>query len=196
MEGCNGGAKKCAARKRPRPINPFGLATKEEDAVSPMNSECASLDRGMPQEEYRLMSAFFVLTDGRAWSKANWAYDAVLDAIADALPNDGAGQLLAEWLLEQRCRVQGPGVGTVDLRELTDENRRRIVEAIPRALEMARKKGPRDWHDPSFFPQWLSAFELLVQMIESAERGDPPEALNPDMRGPIPPTGERRGPGW
>lgn len=128
--------------------------------------------------------------------RANWTYDAALDAIAEALHNDEDGRALATWLLEQRCQVQGPGVGTVDLRELTNDNRRRIVEAMPRALEMVRQRGPRHWHDPSLFPQWLSSFELLVRMIASVERGESPETLNPGMSELIPPTGMRSGPGW
>lgn len=148
------------------------------------------------EAEDRHVSAFFILSDGRAWSRANWAYDSVLDAIAAILTRDESGRALASWLLEQRCQVQGPGVGTVDMRELTDENQRRIVLAVPQALEMARTRGPTHWHDPSFFPQWLGSFEVLVQMLESVQRGEPPEALNPHLRGVVPPSGTRSGPGW
>jgi len=36
----------------------------------------------------------------------------------------------------------------------------------------------------------------MVKMIESIENGEPPEAFNPNMNGPLPPRGEKKGPGW
>ncbi len=33
-------------------------------------------------------------------------------------------------------------------------------------------------------------------MIDRSLAGEPPEAFNPHMRGLIPPTGRRLGPGW
>jgi hypothetical protein len=142
------------------------------------------------------MTTFFTLNDGRSWLHQNWAYDAVLESIADVLDEDAGGRELAAWLRDQRCLVQGPGVGSVDLRELTVENQRRIVGAVPRALEMARAKGPKGWHDPSYFPAWLSSFELLARMVEAVERGEPPGEPMHGVRGLLPPTGLRSGPGW
>lgn len=142
------------------------------------------------------MSGFLVLADGRAWSLANWAFDAALQEIADALPDDPCAAPLATWLRDQRSDVVGRGMSYIDLRELTDNNRRRIIDAIPRAVDQARTRGGAHWHDPSFFPAWLSQLEVLVRLVQSVERGEPPEAFNPHMRELIPPNGNRSGPGW
>lgn len=142
------------------------------------------------------MSGFLVLADGRAWSLATWAFDAALREIADALPDDPGAAPLATWLRDQQSDVVGLGMSYVDMRELTDDNRRRLIDAIPRAVDRARTHGGAHWHKPSFFPEWLTELEVLVRMVQAVERGDPPEALNPHMRELIPPTGNRSGPGW
>jgi len=138
------------------------------------------------------MGGFLILDDGRAWAPASWAFDAGLEQIAEVLTDE----VLRAWLLEQRCSEQGPGMGRIDVRELTPHNRELLLAAIPVAIERARAKDGSDWNDPSWYPQWLDRFELLGRMVESVARGEPPETLNPQMRSVIPPTGERSGPGW
>jgi hypothetical protein len=72
---------------------------------------------------------------------------------------------------------------SIDLRELTPAN----AEAIIAAIRRLRANVSDDW---------VKHLELLADMIDAAERGDPPMDLNPHMRAVLPPTGERRGPGW
>src|SRR5262245_20981849 len=127
------------------------------------------------------MSGILVLADGRAWSLASWAFDAALREFADALPDDPGAAALSTWLRDQQSEVVGLGMSYVDVRELTDHNRRRILEAIPRAFDRARSRGGAHWYDPSFFPAWLGELEVLARMVQSVERGEPPETLNPHL---------------
>ncbi|MHB8876066.1 MAG: hypothetical protein ACYC8T_20440 [Myxococcaceae bacterium] len=140
------------------------------------------------------MSCFIILSDGRAWSTQSWVFDAALGAIAEVLAEDESSSSLAAWLLEEQSAVVG--LGLVDVRNLTPDNQQRFLDAVPRALVAAREKGVRGWHDLGQFSAWIASLELLLNMIESVMRGDPPEVLNPNMKGVIPPTGERQGPGW
>lgn len=142
------------------------------------------------------MGGFIVLEDGRAYAANNWSYDAVIERIARALPETGAGRALAAWLMEQRCVVRGAGLGSVDLRELAPGDQRLFVEAFEKAIITTGEEGPVGWCDPAFYPGWLERFHDLIGMIASIRRGEPPTAFNPHMRDVIPPSGERAGPGW
>jgi hypothetical protein len=111
-------------------------------------------------------------------------------------PQDIEGQPLATWLLDQQCSEQGPGIGYLDLREVTPENQRRIIDGLHLALRQARSEGPLGWSDPSAFDAWLSSFDFLLRLVDSVERGEAPDAVSdPNVRLLMPPTGERRGPG-
>lgn len=143
------------------------------------------------------MTTTIVLDDGRVWGHQNWAFDSVIEAIAAVIGRDPAGQELSAWLLDQRCAVQGPGIGHVDTRELSPDSRARFCAAIPSAFAEARGRGGAAWHDPAAFPRWLDAFDQLVKMVESIARGELPEALtSADWTCPMPPTDKRCGPGW
>jgi hypothetical protein len=82
----------------------------------------------------RAMSTFITLQDGRLLLERNWVYDAILRAVARELRNDDEGRALAEWLLAQQCFEQGPGIGYLDLRELTPSNQPLIIESLRLAL--------------------------------------------------------------
>ena len=110
------------------------------------------------------MAGFITLEDGRAWSGANWAYDAVLGAIVDALNAQGDRDL-ATWLLQRTS--QGPGVGTVDLREIAPADRTRFRVAVRAALAHVESTGPAGWNTPEFFPSWLEKFRVLAKMMDS-----------------------------
>ena len=87
----------------------------------------------------------------------------------------------------------------MDLRELAPRMARRFIETIPKALASEEARGGEDWHEPSFFPGWLRSFHELQAMIESVDRGEPLEALNPYAMNPAMPWPARArisGPGW
>jgi hypothetical protein len=138
------------------------------------------------------VSTFIDLDDGRTWRAANWAYDAVVEAIADELNGTDSERELAAWLRSQTCAERGPGLGAVDVRELSPPCRLAFRQAARRAVERAARSGGTGWHDPSFFPGWLDRFRELLRMWEAIDRGEP-------VRGAAecaPPTGRRVGPGW
>lgn len=119
------------------------------------------------------MSTFISFPDGRLWWAANWVYDTIVERIADDLVCGPAEEALASWLRGRLCTVQGPGVGCVDLRELSEEDRRLFRAAAQSALRQAILSGPIGWHDPSFFPVWLKKFRQLLRMWKAADRREP-----------------------
>jgi hypothetical protein len=135
------------------------------------------------------MSTHLTLEDGRVLGTSNGAFDAILELIAAELA-DGRETLpgLVDWLLDQRCEVQGPGVGYLDLRELSSP----AVSQIREAFLVAHAA-----HDMDSVSQSLRAiYGTLRAMWASIERGEAPEALTSDVYMMGPPSGRRKGPGW
>jgi hypothetical protein len=134
------------------------------------------------------MSTHLTLEDGRVLGTSNGTFDAIVELTAaelerrsDRMPG------LAEWLLEQRCEVRGPGIGYLDLRELSPRAAREIRDAFLAALvrgEFDVSEGLRE------------QFVLLRNMWESIARGEPPQALTSPHWLLHPASGKRRGPGW
>lgn len=134
------------------------------------------------------MSGFITLNDGRTWTASNSAFDAVISMIAASIRKRERGKELADWLLTQRSEILGPGMGSLDLRELTTLNQEYVLQAIE---EVCGSNPLAD--ELTHWPNWML---LLGAMVRSYRAGEPPEALNPQMRGILPPTGLRSGPGW
>jgi hypothetical protein len=141
------------------------------------------------------MSAFIALDDGRSWWAANWAYDSVIEKIANQLHTTEAERALASWLREQTCIVNGPGLGSVDVRELTAANRQMFRLAAQRAFCLAVRAGSAGWHDPSYFPGWIAGFRRLLRMWKAIDRGEPP-GKHDDSHACMKLTGKQVGPGW
>ncbi|MEO9591270.1 hypothetical protein [Rhodopirellula bahusiensis] len=149
------------------------------------------------------MSGFITIEDGRSYARANWAYDAVIDAIARELPATPLGREFLDWLLNQRCfdrstgdAICGNGLGNVDLRVLSPSCRQLFWDAAHAAYETCQRDGGSSWHNPDGFPQWLKSFGELLFLHETYRDGDPPHDFNPHMNGLIPPTDQQVGPGW
>ena len=141
------------------------------------------------------MSSHIALEDGRSWWAANWAYDAVVRSIVDALNRQGEKDLAA-WLSEQTCLVQGPGLGRIDLRELAPKNRELFRAGARDAFRREMEMGAVGWNDPAFFKGWLDRFGVLLRLIDSVDRHDDPLSFNPHANGLMPVTREKKGPGW
>ena len=135
------------------------------------------------------MTATIDLDDGRAWRAANWAYDAVVEQIAAELDCGDEEREFAVWLRAQTCLECGPGLGSVDVRELSPVFRVAFRRAAERAFQTAQLAGSAGWHSPEFFPGWIARFQELLQMWAAIDRGDPPCAVWPA-------SGNRVGPGW
>lgn len=138
------------------------------------------------------MSANIDLDNRRSWWAANWAYDAVIERIADELNSSQLERELAVWLRTRTCLECGPGLGAVDLRELSPTCRMAFCNAARRGLKSASVQGDAQWQQPEFFPGWITRFEELVKMIDEVDRGEPASTGIPLVE----PTGRRVGPGW
>lgn len=138
------------------------------------------------------MAGFIVLDDGRAYAAAGWATDAVIRAVSGELC-DGE---FKEWLLQQQRDRVGLGMTNVDMGTIAPHHRRELKQAIRAARARMGPEPPASWGDAKLWPGWLVRFDELVQMLDSIDRGEPPEAYNPHMRATIPQPNERQGPGW
>jgi hypothetical protein len=135
------------------------------------------------------MSTHMTLEDGRVLGVSNGVFDAILECTAKELErrtDPVAG--LREWLLDQRCEIQGPGVGYLDLRELSPTASSQFKSACMSAYDAMRR-------ETSPVP-WLDQFALLINMWISIEKGEPAETLTSPHWRIAPCRGERRGPGW
>lgn len=136
------------------------------------------------------MTTHITLEDGRVLLISNGVFDGVLESAAKQL-DSRAGDVggLGDWLLDQRCEVQGPGVGYLDLRELSPQARSEFKSACVSAY--------RAMDDRATANRWLSdTFTLLINMWASIEKGEPPEAITSPHSLIAPFSGEQRGPGW
>ena len=135
------------------------------------------------------MSTYITLEDGRTLVTSNGIFDNILERTVKELERRTDGlDGLREWLLDQRCVVLGPGIGALDLRELSPRACSEFRSACISAYDKARLEA-------SPMP-WLDHFALLIKMWISMEKGEPPEALTSPHWLIHPCGGERRGPGW
>jgi len=151
-------------------------------------------------------SGFLILADGRCLAVRWLYYDQALRAVADSLEGPGPTHDLREWLL---TLLPGPddeeelGYGAwlrssdqevirrhLDVRELAPENRRMFHEAALRAVEQMKLADAK-----SRDPMLMDCLVHLANMVERANRGEPPLSLS-DWIKVEPPTGKRIGPGW
>lgn len=84
-------------------------------------------------------------------------------------------------------------MANIDLRELTPGNRDEFRRAPRKAFAAI---SAADAPDDQWYHSYLEYFSDLVEMMDRVDRGEPPDQFNPHMRGLIPETQERRGPGW
>ena len=78
----------------------------------------------------------------------------------------------------------------IDLRELTGANQYLFNQAVRRALSRLKETKPNNLTEDT-----ITCVSLIADMIECAERGEPPLSL-PDLDSVGPPSGKRLGPGW
>ena len=105
------------------------------------------------------MAGAITVGEGKGWSAASWAHNAVITHVAEALPENS--ESLREWLLQG---VTEGGTGYLDLSTLVADDRVQVITAIHHAFRTAKERGPVGWQDPSFFESWLDSFQQLVEM--------------------------------
>jgi hypothetical protein len=145
-----------------------------------------------------MASGFIILSDGRCLSVQGALHDALLQSVAAAMEDDLP---LRAWLNSQ---VPGPldvelGYGFVrtadgeqvvrmlDLRGLTEANRRLFENAVRRAEPVAGAFAPVE------AVSWV--LERFREMLDRCDRGEPPLELS-DWTCEAPPVERRIGPGW
>jgi hypothetical protein len=101
--------------------------------------------------------------EGKDWTAAGWAHDAVIALVGDALPEKA--ESLRKWLHHGLTPDRG-GMGYLDLSELAPKDRDQVIVAIHNAFRVANERGPVGWQDASFFPGWLTKFRELVEMTQ------------------------------
>ena len=143
----------------------------------------------------KTMSTLIVLEDGRIIAASNGQFDSILEAVADELNRDKDSlSELAGWLLEQRCEVLGPGVGALDIRELSPAACEQFRGACQLIYERQQHS---DVRNGGAMPEWLrKLFHRLHDMWASIARGEPPESLTSPAWRIHPASGQRVGPGW
>ena len=135
------------------------------------------------------MVTHITLEDGRVLATKDWVFDAIIECVANELDSrTDAVEGLRQWLLDQRCEVQGPGVGYLDLREISPQACSQFKFACLSAYDAMKLEC-----NPVL---WLGQFSLLINMWISMDKEEPPEALTSRHWMMAPWSGERRGPGW
>lgn len=153
-----------------------------------------------------MASGFIILQDGRCFAKRWWCYDTALREVITELAHEQQGQELAVWLnslLPTPEDGEDLGYGAwfrksdgeiiprhLDIRELTEVNQQLFNNAARSALLRLKENS-----DKSVAEDAITCISILVDMIDRAERGEPPLSLS-DWTSVEPPLGRRSGPGW
>lgn len=152
-----------------------------------------------------MATGFIILEDGRCFAPQWRCYDFVLREVITVLVNDLNEQELANWLT---CLLPGSsdeeeiGIGAwvrksdggiisrhFDVRELTKDNQHLFNQAARLALLRVQKASAGKLEDS------MGCLSHLVDMIERAEKGEPPLSMS-DWTCVQPPSGQKAGPGW
>ncbi|MGQ0629938.1 MAG: hypothetical protein ACT4P1_02775 [Sporichthyaceae bacterium] len=89
------------------------------------------------------------------------------------------------------------GMTCVDLRELAPQHRPAVRSAVRAAYERAKRDGFERLNEANdHTAAWLQLFAEFAEMVRRYEAGEAPDKYHPGMRGLIPPSGRRVGPGW
>ncbi len=139
------------------------------------------------------MGGFIILEDGRAWAYSNGAYAMVIEEIAAQLPDTPEGQALSNWLLEE-TNVGSMGLGCVDIRELTEGNRKLFKQAAQRAYTLWRIDPNPHLQDELGTDS--DVFYALLKLMKSVNKREDPKTYMQRMKSLIEPTGEKSGLGW
>ncbi len=123
------------------------------------------------------MSTTITIEDGSILGLSNGGFDWIMELAAAALGPEHAA--MSAWLLDQRCDVRGPGVGYLDLQELSPS----VCAAFRAACKLAAEDA-----DPRIAP----FLEQLLAMWRAADAGEPAEKHTSPNHG-MRPTGETEG---
>jgi hypothetical protein len=91
------------------------------------------------------------------------------------------------WLRKSDGEIISRHLG---IKELTEGNQNRFNQSVLRALSQLKETEPNNLTEDT-----ITCLSLIAEMIECAERGEPPLSLS-DWVCVEPPSGKRLGPGW
>ena len=150
----------------------------------------------IPIEIVKKMSTHITLEDGRTLVLSNGQFDLIIEAVAQALES-GLETVphLASWLLEQRCIILGPGIGYLDLREMSPVAKRNFRNMCHHIHSAGADSAPSVKDESADLLAPL--IDELVEMWASLDRGEAPEARTSPYWRVSPPLFYRKvGPGW
>lgn len=152
-----------------------------------------------------MASGFIILEGGRCFAPQWRCYDFVLREVITALVSDLNGHEFANWLaslLPSSNDEEEIGIGAwvrksdgevisrhFDVRELTEANQRLFNQAARLALLRVQQASAGKLEDN------LACLSHLVDLIERAEKGEPPLSLT-YWTCVQPPSGQKTGTGW
>lgn len=153
-----------------------------------------------------MASGFIILKDGRCFARRWTGYDEIIRIVITELEIIENGQALADWLnlqIPNSKDKEGEDAGwgfhnsridewrnrKLDLRSLTQENQVLFWLAIQKGKSKLTERGE------DYSPLSLDFFNLFYEMMERAEKGEPPMELNHWIK-LAEACNEKNGPGW
>jgi hypothetical protein len=132
------------------------------------------------------MSGCIFFSQSRGWCKAGWAYRAALDGICEALTHMSGGDELARELTDEAGPARS--VENIEVAEWSQEKQQLFRRAVLEACGILRARGPKDWHDRSFFPGFLKTLAELDAIATDEKRAN--KAPEPTSGSVTPPATE------
>ncbi len=153
-----------------------------------------------------MASGFIILKDGRCFARRWTGYDEIIRIAIMELEHLENGGELADWLKLQipdaqdddnadagwgfhNARVNDWVIRELDLRSLTKENQLLFLRAIQNGQRRLIENGE------NYASVSLDFFNLFCDMMERADKGEPPMELT-DWNKLADPCTEKNGPGW
>ena len=111
------------------------------------------------------MSSGIILRQQADWIVSGWAAEAAVEYIRRFLNERECNEVV------ERLTAVGLYPGSLaNFTDATNAQVRQLYRAALQGYEAARTEGPRDWHQPEFFPGFLDRFGELIDMIASDPR--------------------------
>ena len=99
------------------------------------------------------------------WSKAGWAFHAVLDFVCKDLELSGVDPLLLKELSDTAGDVRV--IGYLVVNGWSEETKNNFYAAVENGYKIAVNEGVSNWNSEEGYKGFLSAFNELVEMCQS-----------------------------
>lgn len=105
--------------------------------------------------------AIIKLSEAAHWPSARWVFDAVIEDMLLHLPKDDPMYSRLQRSLEEKLYF-------LDLSEVNDQERRRLLACAKAVLEKTHKRSPESFDPPDFYPAFMNKVDQFVRMLESS----------------------------